>query len=138
MTQKCPKHKHNMTKSFVQVACVRIIGILVVLHVDTSRSQSDGLCNAAADTCPWQGDGECDSELGIGHAPCVGGDCLDCDACQAFKDNCSTCVANGCYWCPGDATCLSTTGYDFKQITSCVAESDYVQTCPTDDGNFFR
>lgn len=58
---------------------------------------------------------------------------LDCD----FDYDCQSCIANGCYWCPGDARCASSTSTPFNVFSHCTRNIDYVQDTCTDPGNFF-
>ena len=82
-------------------------------------------CAFANDTCPEQTQFNhiCDDNLL--NEECVGGDCFDCDACQAFNYDCTKCVEAGCNYCPGDGICMSvkleTSFWELhpKKITTC-------------------
>jgi hypothetical protein len=94
----------------------------------------DFSCNYLADTCPWIGDGECDSQFDL----CEGGDCYDCDQCQQFHYDCNACISNGCYYCPGDALCFNSPYYSFNVFSHCAESNDYTQETCSEPGNFFR
>jgi hypothetical protein len=83
-------------------------------------------------TCSSTNDGVCDSTLG-GPNPkpgCEDGDCVDCDMCRSdYSHDCSGCLnAEGCVWCPGDATCYNSASYAFVGgfVASCSAVDDYL------------
>ena len=94
----------------------------------------------------------CDSELGWEPKlpECETNDCEDCGYfCSQFSYDCAGCLMNGCYWCPGDATCYNTDQYYINQVRpnddeeewkkeseipgigrqySCYEPSDYIRT----------
>jgi hypothetical protein len=69
---------------------------------------------------------------------------------QEYRYDCTACVENGGYWCPGDALCLSTpvtaeqfaTHINFEGnplINSCPTVSDWRQSCePLSADNVFN
>ena len=104
------------------------------------------------DTCrfDWQLDQYCDNPNDR-EASCFGTnrDCFDCDRCQQYSYSCSGCrKQEGCYWCPGDAICLSQPlGTDFwttigaNKITSCPTADDWLEgSCdaPQDEDNVYN
>lgn len=105
-------------------------------------SESDGLlfipestCQFTNDTCPkiWQFDHMCDDSLL--NEECIGADCFDCDACQAFSYDCAACTSAGCNYCPGDGTCMSIAlEASFWELypeknTTCPSARDWKTTC---------
>ena len=125
-----PRQLHT---SLVLVMFGCSIPLFVVLFPMSTHAQI-GTCDAVNDPCPFANDGECDADT---VAECAGGDCFDCDICRNFDYDCAGCINSGCYWCPGDATCIGNL-YSFARIASCVAESDYVTDTCVNSNNFFR
>jgi hypothetical protein len=105
-------------------------------------------CDLEQDTtCPTLDNGICESRLAtppaMGVPGCEMGDCLDCNAlCSVFDQDCTGCLANGCFWCPGDATCYNSPKYQFRtKIASCVVPGDFVhqegpEVCATQGAPF--
>ena len=113
---------------------LRLLVLLLLLLRPTPTTAQIGVCDAENDSCPTPFDGVCDSGL---VPSCANGDCFDCDLCRGFDYDCTGCISNGCYWCPGDGTCIGNL-YTFTKIASCVAESDYVTDTCDNVNNFFR
>jgi len=95
--------------------------------------QAQNTCDHLADTtCDWKYDKECDA---LSLPQCATGDCFDCDACLTFSYNCNVCVAAGCFWCPGDAVCLTQAlgpevwDLNPEKSPSCRLEADWKTTC---------
>ena len=137
-----PRNKKLLTSSRGQfvapataaaIANLFLLCILLLLFPSSSRAQI-GTCDLANDTCPFQFDSFCDREFFI---ECENGDCFDCDPCRGFDHDCQGCIEFGCYWCPGDATCVGNS-YNWLKIASCNAESDYVTSSCTTSENLFR
>jgi hypothetical protein len=99
-----------------------------------STPTASQVCDPFNDPCFLidQVDGMCDREV---FPQCADGDCLDCDPCyMQYSYDCSACVANGCFWCPGDAVCSS---YDITfnpaiRVFSCN-QGEWLTSCPASD-----
>jgi hypothetical protein len=116
--------------------------LLAILHVALAQTQ-DLSCDLSEDRCPTRFNGVCDDETGTNTNPsfCANGDCGDCDKCLQFSYDCGACTSNGCYFCPGDATCYNSPDYSFNIFTHCSSPSDFVtEGCqaPGAENNFFR
>ena len=111
-----------------------LLSIVLLISTPCVTAQVDLSCDVLSDTtCPWQFDGQCDSQLGLGIPGCEDGDCFDCSIfCEQYAYDCNACLSHGCYWCPGDATCYNSDQYDFDDLysmqASCTKESDYFHT----------
>ena len=128
--------KHRMNR-MVSHFSMRQWWLLLVQLPALLRAQNDFSCDADNDPCPFQLDGECDSEFGTNIRDCLGADCADCDVCAEFNLECDACLANGCYWCATSGICTNWDGYRFPG-TQCVRQEDFVRdTCSPPD-NFFR
>ena len=104
--------------------------MLAVAVLSITVAQTNLSCDLVNDSCPSRFDGVCDSELGSHPKPdCHGGDCADCDQCPQYAYDCGGCVANGCYWCPSDATCVNSPNYHLNIFSECRAPGDFDQTC---------
>jgi hypothetical protein len=92
-------------------------------------------CNTNVDSCPTTFNGKCER----GSNPlCAGGDCYDCDECRQFKADCNSCLENGCFYCPGDATCFNSPDYVLTNVfSSCTQSSDYIKDTCTQPQNVF-
>jgi hypothetical protein len=96
-------------------------------------------CDYANDYCQFEFDKVCDEY------DCPGGDCIDCDPCQRYTLDCEACVANGCFWCPGDAICMSFAvdesvwSFYAHKRSSCPTATDWKSTSEDSnpEGNFF-
>lgn len=118
-------------------------GLLAVLAQDTASC--DVVRDVVSGNCPYLFDGICDAFDG-GFCP-TGTDCADCDPCHSYKLDCESCVANGCYYCPGDGSCnLRSVSADVLAIVqslvnskmpSCKEENDWIRTCETNPNNVF-
>jgi M6 family metalloprotease-like protein len=97
---------------------------------------ADLSCNVTLDTCSTKFNDICDND----QPECAGQDCADCDECKQFHYDCTGCIANGCYFCPGDATCYNSDTYVFNIFSQCTKPEDYLQdSCqPPDSSNFWR
>ena len=107
--------------------------------------QADFSCDLIQDRCPTRFDGVCDDQTGTNTNPdlCANADCGDCDKCVQFSYNCDACTSNGCFFCPGDATCYNSPDYGFSGnvFTHCSSASDFVTDgcqAPETETNFFR
>ena len=99
--------------------------LLVTNHAQTTLIE-DYSCAGDDDLCPYQYDGECDSEYGTNFPECRGGDCADCNfVCEQFHLDCDQCQQHGCYWCPSDGVCANWDGYDFRG-TQCNMPKDFI------------
>ena len=115
----------------------------------TTTRQDDSDTTTTNECEPYLNNGVCDSELGWEPKlpECEHNDCEDCGYyCSQFSYDCVGCLMNGCYWCPGDATCYNTNQYyvnsprpndeDENETTipgigrqySCYEPSDYIRT----------
>ncbi|CAB9514520.1 Furin-like protease 1, isoform 1 [Seminavis robusta] len=93
--------------------------------------------------CDYVFDGVCDA----GTICPTGTDCFDCHGCAAYHLNCTSCIDNGCFWCPSDATCQSQSlgnvwttiqqHFATAKVSSCEADDSWVQTCATNPENIF-
>lgn len=108
-----------------------------------SSEIEDYSCDVLFDSCGSRFNQICDSNLGDNPLPgCETSDCGDCDLCRQFDADCEGCLnANGCNWCPGDATCFNSPLYIFPppSISSCPNSNDFQQggTC-TEPENYFK
>ena len=107
-----------------------------------TTTHSATYCDFNNDPCPTQFNGICESETKADL--CGGGDCYDCDPCHQFHMDCTSCVAGGCWWCPGDAFCSSQVLEDpvwqrieflfkTKIMPSCVTENDWISSSHKSD-----
>ena len=112
--------------------------------------QTDLSCDPFV-SCPSEGNGICESELGADDdykKECERGDCSDCiEFCLSLSFDCNSCISSGCYWCPGDAKCYNTDLYVLdEEESSCTEPQDYFHISSTgkescsnvDPDNFFR
>jgi hypothetical protein len=100
---------------------------------------ADFACNVLQDSCPTTYNGVCESEYGTNQAACLKGDCGDCDQCVQFSFDCQGCTSNGCYFCPGDATCYNSNLYTITgAVASCNVPSEYTtDTCQNSQSDQF-
>jgi M6 family metalloprotease-like protein len=100
------------------------------------EKNADLSCNVTQDTCPTKFNGVCDND----QPDCAGQDCADCDQCKQFHYDCPGCLSNGCYFCPGDATCYNSNSYILNIFSQCTKPEDYIQdSCQAaDSSNYFR
>jgi hypothetical protein len=116
----------------------------ILLLVPDALAQTQVLsCDLKLDRCPTRLNGVCDDQTGTNTNPdfCSNADCWDCDKCQQFSYDCDACTSNGCYFCPGDATCYNSPDYAFNIFTHCSSASDFVTDgcqAPGTENNFFR
>jgi hypothetical protein len=118
--------------------------LLSILPVALAQTQ-DFSCDHFLDQCPTRYNGVCDDKTGTNTNPdlCSNGDCADCDKCRQFSYDCDACTStNGCYFCPGDATCYNSPDYKATSVFShCPSASDFVTDgcqAPGTETNFFR
>jgi len=132
------------------------VGIVVAeaqsLKQEETSSEPPAACTSTEfieDPCrpDWLLDGFCDNgdkREDTCYGP--GRDCFDCDPCQSYSYSCEGCIRQeGCYWCPGDAICMSQPlEQDFWSTTSklpkCINAEDWLaDTCnsPLDEDNVY-
>lgn len=117
----------------VVIVVVVSISLFLLPVVTLAAAENDFACNPFQDSCPTKYNGVCDSEYGSNVVDaCRGGDCGDCDQCRQFNYDCQGCTSNGCFFCPGDATCYNSNQYQIQGVvTSCNAASDYTTDTDT-------
>lgn len=118
----------------------QLLPITVLLQsLVPALAQQDLSCDVYADSCPTRFDGVCDRDT---DEQCSGnGDCFDCDECQQFAYDCYSCLSNGCYWCPGDATCFNSDRYILiSGQSSCSTADEFIQNSCSDsnENNYFQ
>lgn len=138
--------------SLIFVVVLATLLLVVVQAEESIIDNPDQLwtCNVRNDPCPFplQFNGICQSSF---VEECKNGDCYDCDPCRQYRLDCASCLDNGCYWCPGDASCsgsplypqlLGLTAEDDGGV-ACLVPADYqseqcaAAAATDDDGDFF-
>jgi len=122
-----------MPKGYRQIRFQLLLLFLLVSRA-LSLSDTDYTCYLDKDDesgCPLYND-ECDNPNlgGSGGDDCRFQDCLNCNYhCRQFDADCYGCVnAKGCYYCPGDGTCVNSNLYSSNKVTACTDDNDLLSS----------
>jgi hypothetical protein len=131
------QRRRKTKTSTKDAAC--IAGILLTVRLNIVRGLDGQLCDPNYDPCPFerQFNGLCEETF---LEQCSNGDCFDCDPCRNNQFDLRACIANGCFWCPGDGSCAGSDQYPSilgLDQSPCFDPSDYQSTTQRNPQNFF-